>query len=136
MARKSNSYNSNRNVRDVPYSITKSPTLLALPKSGLIPIEDRRTFNPLGYYREARALLRPHHYLQAPVRRLKGNLAKTYTPALFTAGVQFKDSLNVVACIRRKVRKEVIHAFKNSPGGKGAKFKRTRRTNYLTSIKC
>lgn len=100
----------------------------SLPFTELTTVEDRRTFHPRGEVREARSFRTPHHQLvyrpAAPV--IMGH------PNRIPQSVAFHAPREVLVCVRRKTRKEVLHAF-NKTGKSGQK--RPRRNHY-SSISC
>lgn len=93
-------------------------------KNTLRDIEDRRTFHPEAQKRPARSLNRSQHKLVLP--------AKKNAPRL-PARVAFDAPKQVLICIRRKRRKEVLFAKRKT--GKGARARRHRH-NYFSEITC
>lgn len=88
-------------------------------------IEDRRTFHPDGYFREARDLTGT----PAPAR-LRDTRSRTPRYQV----VALDDSRSpVLVCVRRKQRREVIFAKRKA--GKGARTRRRRR-NYYSNVRC
>lgn len=100
------------NVRPVPR-----------PVSFLSQVEDRRRFDPSGFFRRAQAL----SVLASSVR------LKRRVP--FNRRDVFKFAIpdHVAVCVRRKQRREVLHALKKT--GAGARAERRRR-NYLSEVSC
>lgn len=100
------------------------PTVTRLSPIVLPEIEDRRTYNP------TKTVARPRSIRQDQARvTLKSPRAKTLqtkTPL----GFAVPDK--VALCVRRNIRKEVLHA-KRVAGRSG--LKRPRR-NFWSSIKC
>lgn len=132
MSRKSRPTQSSIRGRDVriianaPYRI--QPALpLGLPP--LSPIEDRRVFHPQGVRRPAKSFLGNSHTLRAP----EPSPAMLSKPRPYiTPGVAFEDPNKVLVCVRRKRRREVLHAF-NKTGKTGQKKP---RQSYYSSVKC
>lgn len=84
-------------------------------------VEDNRRFHPDGPRR--------------PQQRATGQVAtlrRTY--ASLTHQIGFSNPNNVIRCIRRKTRKEVLFAFnkQRKKGQSGGRYKR----NYWSKIKC
>lgn len=107
----------------------------------LTQIEDRRTWHPDGKTRPARSLNKSQHRLVIatnrhtsprstnPVHTKKAATRAAYLPHQ----IQFQAPKQVLVCIRRKKRKEVLFAKKLT--GKGARARRHRSTEY-TGVKC
>lgn len=109
------------------YYRTQPELPLGLPK--LTPIEDRRTFHPFGETRPARSFLRSHPKL---IARTPTPSMLIRSPDLVTPGVAFQAPRDVLVCVRRKRRKEVLHAL-NHTGKSGQK--RPRR-NFWSEVSC
>ena len=102
---------------------SKLPALHLIPRS----VQDRRLYHPLG---AARALLttssrRPILVASSP----KKSQIKRTGPA---HRVQFAQPKNVLVCVRRNVRKQVLHAL-NKTGQSG---QRRPRRNEHSEISC
>lgn len=115
------------------------PPLLVVRRSFQSPVlrqlEDRRTFHPAGRQRPAAGFFLPRHQLRvATPKRSVSVVTGPYqgvspSAALFSSppiGVGFVAPRQVAICIRRKTRREVIHAR----GIAGSKVRRPRRTEY------
>lgn len=89
------------------------------PRRHLTVVEDRRTYHPEGPNRDARSFSR----FRSGLTSLK------YGPI---TRVAFKEASRVLACVRRKARKEVMFA-KNKAGRAG---QRKPRFNWLSKISC
>lgn len=129
--RRDNPYNNNIANRRLPLS--KSPTFLKQP-SFFSLFEDRRQFHPERIYRPARAFNQNNHTLVVPKpskTHQKPNKLKKLLHNV-TASVGFENPKSVLVCVRRNIRKEVLHAI-NKAGRVGQK--RPKR-NWLSSIKC
>ena len=110
--------------REVVSQVSK-PRLFPLPSLSVVlrEFEDRRTFHPLG------RALRPALSFPRAAARL---VVKPSFRSL-SARVGFEVPSRVAVCIRRKQRKEVIHALKLTGKGAGARF---RRRNIWSGIVC
>lgn len=100
--------------------------------------EDRRTFHPEGKSAPARSTNRSRHRLQSPPVKeaafshqdsLNYPSAHSVQPHAIAA---FTAPKKVLVCVRRKIRKEVMHALGKS-GRSGQR--RPRRSEY-SSIQC
>lgn len=93
-------------------------------RSGLLSeIEDRRFFSPLSVDRRKSSRRWAVKVVQRPNRLV----SRVYRP-----GFYFESPRHVVACVRRKRRKEVIHA-KGIAGRRGL---RRGRRNQWSSVRC
>lgn len=106
--------------RDISRIARANYTALPLSKSSLLPIEDNRRFSP-----EPSRPARAFNQLRAP---LKVVLSPRKRP---TFNQVFADPLRTIVCIRRKVRKEVMHAS----GAAGSRVQRP-RFNEKSKISC
>lgn len=84
------------------------------------PILDRRRWLPPKYPRPV-AARRKHRLIGLRVQ----------SPLY---GLHFRSPIRVQLCVRRRVRKEVLHAFRRIGKGKGSR--RTKRRNEWSSIGC
>jgi len=91
-------------------------------------IEDRRTYHPLGFFRPARSFSGADAppVVPAPTPRNKPR-------ASIARGLKFPVPNEVLVCVRRKQRKEVLHALKKVGRGRGGG--RKRRT-WWSGISC
>jgi len=126
-----------------------NPRLLRVPRpplsvrprpAGLLrQVEDRRLYHPLGRSRPAAGFFLPRHRLvvpRTPARRamrvtaplLVGPGAETSSVPI---GIGFQAPRQVAVCIRRKTRREVIHA----KGIAVSRVRRPRRTEY-SGVEC
>ncbi|QKI28948.1 hypothetical protein 2 [Kummerowia striata microvirus] len=117
-------------------SYTASPAVrhysYSLPKVVLQPVEDRRSFHPLGVTRPAR-LVSGHPAPPHVVRRSSKVIAhRSHLPEL-RPEIHFAVPKKTIICVRRKRRKEVLHALKKvgRRSGRGAKSR-----NWFSEIKC
>lgn len=94
-------------------------------------IEDRRTWHPQGPQRAARSFNRPLHRLALP------NTSNAYED-LFSpfkmARVAFDTPRNVLVCVRRKIRREVMHALGFAGSGSGSQ--KPRKYSEYSHISC
>lgn len=98
-----------------------------IPKSYLSEIEDRRLYHPEGVSRPFRALNRA-------VARLKAvdvKVHKKEKEKIIPRFIGFIDPARVLVCIRRKVRREVMHAM----GAAGGSVRPPHRTES-SEIRC
>lgn len=101
-------------------------------------VEDRRRWNPEGSSAAAASFDSPRHRLRAfQSRRSTRIQGSTSVPFGFgglleESGVAFRRPSRVLVCVRRRIRREVMHAF-----GKAGKVgqKRPRRGPY-SSVRC
>lgn len=117
--------------RDV---FTPSLTRLArLPQEYPTPaeyrlVEDRRTYHPLEFFRPARVFSGADAPASVPSPTPRNK------PRAFLAhGLKFPVPNEVLVCVRRKQRKEVLHAFKKVGRGRGGGRK---RRNWWSAISC
>lgn len=92
----------------------------------LLSIEDRRTSHPDGPVRAPRSTQAFHvSYKTAPAGR-------NSNPWDVPSGIQFEDPSRVLICVRRKQRKEVLHALKKT----GKRGQKRPRRGYYSEIHC
>lgn len=101
-----------------------SPSPEKMLKNTLREIEDRRTWHPQGAQRPARSVTRSQHKLVLP--------KKDSSPRL-PSRVAFDAPKQVLVCIRRKMRKEVLFAKRKT--WKGSRARRHRHT-YFSEVTC
>lgn len=132
-------------IRSVTSPLTWSPVLApqttrSIPDVPLAQIEDRRLFHPLRQYRPPRRLDGTTARIGVADRRpsrqqVKRSFATKQHHAIRsqTKGfLTFQEPANVVVCVRRQRRKEVLFAT----GGAGKRSKRPPRRNAFSSISC
>lgn len=137
MARRRRS-NTARRVVSTPYSnrrLSGPVRRLSLPKlSSLREIEDRREYHPERENRPARGFVYPRHRLVVPVvAQQPSRFPDTFTPTV-PVGVAFKAPRQVAICVRRKQRREVLHAIGKT--GRGSRFHRAPRRNIYSEVHC
>lgn len=103
-------------------------------------VEDNRRWDP-AIQKRAKTLSggRPRIVAKSNVKRGPGGrplkrsyFGQAHSVSGVTSRLRFKVPHDVLVCLRRKIRREVIHAFKlNKKGGGGR-----RRRNYNSSIDC
>lgn len=92
------------------------------------PIEDRRSYHPLDFFRPARTWSGQDAPPSVPSKTPRNK------PRAFLArGLSFSVPPEVLVCVRRKQRKEVLHAFKKVGRGRGGGRK---RRNWWSNIGC
>lgn len=122
-------------------SLTEFPVVRTIPRIVRVPsaprlilIEDRRLWTPeASYVPSVRGLQRRTSLKTVsgvPTYRLRH---KSSPRASVPHGVAFADPTRVMLCVRRKQRKEVLHAFRKT--GKG-KHHRNPKRNFWSSISC
>lgn len=97
---------------------------LSVPDPRLL-IEDRRSFHPNRAIRPAGSIVR------ADARLMVGREPTPRAPSRLPHTVQFDVPKRVSLCVRRKRRKEVIHA----KGISGSRTKRPKR-NQFSDVRC
>lgn len=121
---------SSRSQRGV--SNTANPRLLATfspftPHPNQLNLfEDRRLFDP-DPIPPARSFHTPRHRLVLPAPLQKPSVRGALPHAL-----GFQAPNKVLICVRRKIRREVLHAYKRTRKGASS----SRRRNYYSSISC
>lgn len=155
------SYSRSRRTRDAfvvsnqglrfssPFSRT---TYTSLPRLSIAPIrrhiplteyEDRRTWHPEGVSAPARRFSTTRHRLVTRDRTYKSSLLRfglrTFTPfpRLYSqtkAAIAFFDPSRTLICVRRKIRREVMHALGFSGSGGGSQ--RSARWSENSSVRC
>lgn len=122
----------NANTSVLPPISISPRSLLNLDLFPLADIEDRRYYNPQGAFAPARSFSKPRHRLKAIDRTPPtGDLFRknrSQTRAL----IAFQAPQNVLVCVRRQRRKEVLHAL-NKAGKVG---QRRPRRSFYSSISC
>lgn len=86
---------------------------------------DMRTFHPMGR-------LRPRPALPVAARRLVPSQPKRYSAASISHKMGFAVPKRVLVCVRRKQRREVIHAKRLTRKGAGS----PKRRNIWSAISC
>lgn len=121
-----NAYHTPR-TKALPLSLTRDVFPSQLEMFDLPALEDRRTFHPEGPARPARSPRRPRHRLSVP-KKYQYSLKKSYVPH----EVGFQDPQKVLVCVRRKRRREVLHALRKA----GKRGQKRPRRNFYSSISC
>lgn len=127
MARRSRRESSNSKGRRDAFDIANqglSGLSSSLGPVAALAVEDRRTYHP-DVYRPVRSTRVPRHRLIVPARA-----QKAARPArLFSVG--FRNPSELLVCVRRKVRREVLLAKGRGGGG----HRRPRRNAY-SDVRC
>lgn len=114
------------------------PTPSSVLQSSLLPdlrvLEDRRTWHPEEPFQPARSSRRVSDSFVTAIarptkRKASGRPFSLLTPDKFRFAVPDK----VLVCVRRKQRREVLHALKKTGKGSRSRF---RRRNYNTEVAC
>lgn len=113
-----------QNARKAAYDLPRGKTDETLQQ-----IEDRRTWHPDGTHRPARSFTRSTHRLTAPYDPSEAFGISFDRP---TYKIGFLNPNRVLICVRRKIRRQVLHAFRIA-GGSG--FKKPRFSEY-SRISC
>jgi len=113
---------------EVVTAVVRSPVLSSVlyrPERAVVrSVEDRRMFHPEGVFRAPRALgMRPRVVLRKP-DGLRAAKAAWHSPVL-------EVPERVAMCVRRKERREVLHALKRTRGGGGS-----RRFTFWSKVGC
>lgn len=102
----------------------------------LIEVQDRRTYHPEAAARPPLSTSGTRTRLKAVSPLPKPKTQKAYrAPVLRTVPHQigFRAPESVLVCVRRKIRKEVLHALRKT--GFGKRHRRPRRTRH-SNIRC
>lgn len=130
--------------RETPaFAITRPDASRPVMRFGISPllvsgrslrvIEDRRTFHPDPYrpaatLRSSRHRLRVHIPLNAKTVPLRRWTARSAVPAR----IGFVAPTSVLVCVRRRTRREVLHAYRRV--GAGTRRRRARRSTYSNIV--
>lgn len=130
MARKSKSKSRTRRVVFTPsvqrYRVRTMPLSAVSLSSPLLSMEDRRTFHPLRDLRPVAS------FVKSAARVVAKQRVNFPQPSQTKALLAFADPRRVLVCVRRRIRREVLHA-KRIAGSGGM---RKPRRNALSSISC
>lgn len=108
---------------------TALPSAVRSPSRSLLrQIEDRRSFYPEPATRPALLFSGAKHSLIASTPKKATKRAKSRVPSQ----VAFYAPSQVLVCVRRKRRKEVLHALRKT----GKRGQRRPRRNSLSHIRC
>lgn len=110
-----------------------APQLVMRPSSRLRVIEDRRTYHPLTYRPIPRTFQRNPIKIVYSDDRSKKNSQKVQSSRYPSAYLKVNAPDRVLLCVRRKMRKEVLHALKKT--GKGVSQRKPRR-NQWSDVHC
>lgn len=103
-------------------------------------VEDRRQWAPGGQRTPRDAVGRPARIIHAPQRqRPHGPAGKAKSPSLNArvnwtprASFRFETGAKVLLCVKRSIRRQVLHALKKTTAGRGLK----KRRNEWSLIRC
>lgn len=141
MAKGSKSKKSQRDVSNVANEVAVAPRASPSPspKRDHREVQDNRTWDP-DPWRPAKTVngVRPRIALPNPAKRATVyRPTKTYkasaTVSAVTSRLGFSVPHDVILCLRRAMRREVLHALKKTKKGAGAQ---RRRRNQYSDIKC
>lgn len=96
----------------------------AFPYKDYRPVEDRRTWHPSG-------TLRPVRTARGTGAMVKARSRVGQSPFAAPAALSFVDPSNVLVCVRRQRRKQVLHAL-GIAGGTGFKAPRFNRNSLVS----
>lgn len=150
MAR-SNRQSRRRDINNYPIASGTLPFGLVSPLSSSIfssrpamsllsEFEDRREWHPEGFARPARLFSRPRHRLslvdqprrsRTPLNRDPFSHLRSFNSQT-KARIAFREPDRVLVCVRRNIRKEVLHAFRKT----GRVGQRRPRRSFYSSISC
>lgn len=105
------------------------------PVNRLVVAEDRRTWSPGSTYRWAKTVIGTPARIRAKVR---GRVSQLMTPNYMqqvARHIEFVSPRRVVVCVRRKIRKEVMHAL-GFAGRRGRGGAGPRRYTEHSNIHC
>lgn len=126
------SYNAKRDYlrRELEYERVRLPLQIpvSIPSAYETPLqvfEDRRLFHPLGKNRPAASFQRSRHRLQVSPSSWRFKLS-------VPVGIRFARPKEVLVCVRRRMRRAVLHAL--GIAGSGAMAKPT--YNWTSAISC
>lgn len=97
--------------------------------SPLTVVEDRRQAHPLAFFAPAKQIDGTQGHQLVPKRPAKRGRSN-----VVPVRVQFAAPERVVLCVRRKRRKEVLHALKKT--GRGGGRQRRRRRTWFSDVSC
>lgn len=134
--KKSKSNKKTYNRRVTPANASRRLPSYTLPPRSISLLrltEDRRNWNPEGVTSPARSFSAPRHRLTLPKKPIK-NAYKKFSPPIFShpSTIAFKNPDSVLVCVRRRIRKEVLHAKRQT----GKTGQRSPRMSDYSSISC
>lgn len=124
---------STTNRRDITFPIAKPSLPVGFRTNRISDFEDRRQFHPDGVYSPPRRLDRPRAKIVVRARSRVAPAPQSVRPAAVPrAFLSFDVPQKVLICVRRKIRKEVLHAFHKT----GKSGQRKPRRNLYSDISC
>lgn len=118
--------NRSRLLDDIQYS--QNPVLFAPPVT-----QDRRLYHPLGPFKPART--RGGRAASVSASKKLDHRAKSRSFKNLSSVINFRIPRDVMICVRRTSRKQVLHAYKLT-GRSGVGLYRRRRRNYYSAVSC
>lgn len=115
--------------RRLPFSFTPSSSVHPVNLS-LSHTEDRREWHPEGDFRPARSFSVPRHRLS--IQMPSGKLPLPGKRFSLPHAIGFANPRKVLICVRRKARREVLHAFRKA----GRVGQRRPVRNAYSSVRC
>lgn len=124
-------------LKDRPFSL---PSVLTPHRSLLQDFEDRREWHPEPFTRPARSFTQPRHRLSVatPSRSRSTPLNRDRFARLrnpfnsLPARIAFRQPDKVLVCVRRSIRREVLHALRKN----GKRGQRSPRFTQYSQISC
>lgn len=118
-----------RNTRSpLPLNFNSSYFPTSWTLQPLQSFEDRRAWHPLGQAAPARSFSQTRHRLTIPAK------SRFFPGPRLSNVVGFVNPQRILICVRRRIRREVIHALRFAGRGRG-KQRPPRRSEY-SSIHC
>lgn len=116
-----------------------SPRLRRLPLGDLFAVQDLRTYHPERDHRKrltvlgvpSKVRIAAVESVRHPQPKSKINKRAANWPPALPSAIEFQAPKRVLVCVRRKARREVLHAL----GGAGGRVKRPRR-NRDSNVIC
>lgn len=120
--------------------IARRSLVRTTPLVDLKALEDRRTFSPDGFRSPAKSFTTPRHRLTESItypkslqrKTLRYTKYPTYSPVISTRRIAFENPEDVAICVRRKTRREVLHALKKT----GSRGQKPKRFSWYSSVSC
>lgn len=118
-------------------SYTRSRSRHAFGSTPLGVFEDRRQWNPSGTSAPARSFSATRHRLKmvgSVAQRKAGRPFSSLPWKIVSNGVGFQNPSRVLICVRRKIRREVMHA--TGKAGSGQRRQAPPRRSEYSSVSC
>lgn len=131
MARRRHRSHTRDELSSLVHPVLRLPTIRLTPPVDLRLLEDRRRADETtDFARPARAMRRGDAQLVVPARSSNVRRSAVYD---LPSAVQFKVPNQVAICVRRKRRKEVLHALRRT--GRGARRRKAKWSEF-SSVRC